>query len=123
MSCVRSPRLVSPLATWFAGPSALARFRARRLGRAPIVLRPRDRAWHAIAPDFATAVAMAEAGAPFQIAAERRYDRSGDPRRLRAAPAAGAPGFLPQVHHVLPRLARLMVALRVGLLGPLREET
>jgi hypothetical protein len=66
---------------------------------------------------------MAEAGAPFQIAAERRYDRSGDPRRLRAALAAGATVFLPQVHHVLPRLARLMVALRVGLLGPLREET
>jgi hypothetical protein len=115
--------LVSPLATWFAGPTALARFRAQRLGRAPAVLRPRDHAWRSIAPDFATAVAMAEAGAPFQIAAERRYDRSGDPRRLRAALAAGATVFLPQVHQVLPRLMRLMVALRVALVGPLREET
>jgi Cupin superfamily protein len=116
-------RLVSPLATWFTGPAAIERFRARRLGRAPTVLRPRDRAWRDIAPDFATAVAMARAGAPFQIAAERRYDRSGHPRQLPAALASGATVFLPQVHHVLPRLARLMVALRVALLGPLREET
>jgi hypothetical protein len=65
---------------------------------------------------------MAADGAPFQIAAERRYDRSGDPRRLRAALAAGATIYLPQVHQLLPRLMRLMVALRAGLLGPLREE-
>jgi mannose-6-phosphate isomerase-like protein (cupin superfamily) len=30
--------------------------------------------------------------------------------------------FFPQIHQVLPRLARLMVALRAELLGPLREE-
>jgi Cupin superfamily protein len=119
---VTSRRPVSPLATWFGGPSALARFRARRLGRRPTLLRPRDRAWRAIAPDFTTAVEMAATGAPFQIAAEREYDRSGDPRRLRAALAAGATIYLPQVHQLLPRLMRLMVALRAGLLGPLREE-
>jgi hypothetical protein len=113
---------VSPLATWFAGPAALAHFRRRRLSRAPLVLPPRDHGWRTLAPDFATAVAMAEAGVPFQIAAERRYDRSGDPRRLRAALAEGATVFLPQVHQVLPRLMRLMVALRMALLGPLREE-
>jgi hypothetical protein len=66
---------------------------------------------------------MAAAGAPFQIAAERRYDRSGDPRRLRAALAAGATIYLPQVHQLLPRLMRLIVALRAGLLGPLRQES
>jgi Cupin superfamily protein len=115
--------VVSPLATWFAGPAALARFRARRLGRAPTVLGPRDRAWRTIAPDFTTVIAMAEAGIPFQIAAERRYDRSGDPRRLRPALSAGATVFLPQAHQVLPRLMRLMVALRIALTGPLREET
>jgi Cupin superfamily protein len=120
---VPAARLVSPLATWFAGSEAIERFRARRLGRVPTVLRPCDRAWRDIAPDFATTVAMARTGAPFQIAVERRYDRSGDPGRLRAALASGATIFLPQVHHVLPRLARLMVALRVALLGPLREET
>jgi hypothetical protein len=65
---------------------------------------------------------MARAGVPFQIAAERRYDRTGDPGRLGPALAAGATVFLPQVHQVLPRLMRLMVALRAGLLGPLREE-
>jgi hypothetical protein len=114
---------VSPLATWFAGPTAVARFRKRSLGRAPSVLPPRDRDWRTIAPDFSTAVAMAEAGAPFQIAADRHYDRSGDPGRLKPALAAGATVFLPQVHQLLPRLMRLMVALRVALLGPLREET
>jgi hypothetical protein len=114
---------VSPLATWFAGPSALARFRARRLGRAPVVLRPRDGAWRTIAPDFATTLTMARAGLPFQIAAARRYDRSSDPRRLRAALGAGATVFFPQIHQVLPRLVRLMVAIRMGLTAPLREET
>jgi hypothetical protein len=113
---------VSPLATWFSGPAALARFRRRRLGRTPVVLRPRDDAWRTIGPGFATVVTMVKAGVPFQVAAERRYDRSGDPRRLGRALAAGATVFLPQVHQVLPRLMRLMVALRAGLLGPLREE-
>jgi len=112
----------SPLSTWFAGPAALARFRRSRLGRAPAVLRPRDRVWRDIAPAFADAVAMAAAGLPFQIADERRYDRRADPRRLAPALRAGATVFLPQVHQVLPRLLRLMVALRVALLGPLREE-
>jgi Cupin superfamily protein len=120
---MHSRGFVSPLATWFAGPAAVARFRRQRLSRAATLLHPRDREWRTIAPDFAAAVAMAEAGAPFQIAAERRYDRSGDPRRLRAALAAGATVFLPQVHQLLPRLTRFMVALRVALLGPLREET
>ena len=121
----RSPvplRATSPLATWFAAPQAIARFRERRLGRSPQVLRPRDAAWRSIAPDFDTAIAMAAAGVPFQIAAERRYDRRGDPRRLRRALAEGATVFLPQVHQVLPRLMRLIVALRVELLGPRTEE-
>ena len=65
---------------------------------------------------------MAGAGLPFQIVADRRYDRSADSRRLRGALAAGATVFLPQVHQVLPRLMRLMVALRVAFLGPFREE-
>jgi len=116
----RGPR--SPLTTWFAGPVALARFRRTRLGTTPTVLRPRDRAWRAIAPGFAGAVAMGASGLPFQIADERRYDRSADRRRLRPALRSGATVFLPQAHQVLPRLMRLMVALRVALLGAPREE-
>jgi mannose-6-phosphate isomerase-like protein (cupin superfamily) len=53
---------------------------------------------------------------------DRHYDRSGDPRRLRRALDAGATVYLPQAHEVLPRVARLMVAIRAGLLGPLRQE-
>jgi mannose-6-phosphate isomerase-like protein (cupin superfamily) len=65
---------------------------------------------------------MARGGLPFQIVADRRVDRSADPRRLAAALATGETAYLPQVHQVLPRLMRLMVALRVALLGPGREE-
>jgi hypothetical protein len=86
------------------------------------VLRPRDEAWREVAPDFAGCVAMAASGLPFQIADERRYDRTADPRGLRPALRRGATVFLPQVHQVLPRLMRLMVALRVALLGPRRAE-
>jgi hypothetical protein len=121
----RSPALgrgTSALDTWFGGPRAIARFRDGVLGRAPRVLRPRDAAWRSIAPDFDTVIAMAADGVPFQIAAERRYDRTGDPRRLRRALAEGATVFLPQVHQVLPRLMRLIVGLRVGVLGPRRQE-
>ena len=116
------PRAVaSPLASWFADEAAVARFRRRRVGRGPAVLPPRDSAWRRIAPGFDAAVRVAGSGVPFQIAAERRYDRTGDPRRLPAALAAGKTVFLPQVHQVLPRLARLMVALRAAVLGPRRE--
>ena len=62
------------------------------------------------------------AGVPFQIALERRYDRSGDPRRLPTALKRGATVYLPQAHQMLPRVARLMVALRETLLGARHEE-
>jgi hypothetical protein len=114
--------IVTPLTTWFASDAAVARFRRRRLGRAAVVLAPRDAAWRSIAPPFDTVVAMAASGLPFQIAADRRYDRSGDRRRLPKAIATGKTVFLPQAHQVLPRLARLMVALRVAFFGPWREE-
>lgn len=117
-----SARRTSPLASWLAGPAAEARFRRRWFGRAPVVLPPRDRAWRALAPPFAAWPALARAGLPFQIAADRRYDRSGDPRRLPRAIAEGKTVFFPQAHQVLPRIARLMVALRATFLGPGREE-
>jgi hypothetical protein len=63
---------------------------------------------------------MAGSGLPFQIAAERRVDRSGNPRRLAAALATGQTVYLPQVHQVLPRLMRLMVALRRAFFAPVR---
>jgi hypothetical protein len=116
------PGLVSPLATWFSDEGAVRRFRRHRLSRAPTILPPRDRAWRLVVPGFGEAVALAGSGIPFQIAADRQYDRSGDPRRLGPALATGATVFLPQVHQVLPRLARLMVALRHALCGPSREE-
>ena len=100
----------------------MTRFRTRWLSRVAVSLAPRDGAWRRLAPGFAGAMALAGSGVPFQIAADRRYDRRGDPRRLRSALARGATVFLPQVHQVLPRLARLMVALRHAFCGPFREE-
>lgn len=112
----------TPLTPWLGGRGDAARIR-RALGRRPLAVAARDRTWRAIAPDFETCVAMARSGLPFQIAAERRYDRSADPRRIARALAAGETIFLPQVHQVLPRLARLIVALRAAFMGPGREET
>ncbi|HSE95990.1 MAG TPA: cupin domain-containing protein [Methylomirabilota bacterium] len=111
----------SPLGSWFPDARALAGVR-RRLGHRPIRLAARDRAWRAMAPGFSGAVALAAAGCPFHVVAARRVDRSADRRRLPHALAAGATVYFPQVHQVLPRVMRLMVALRVGLLGPGREE-
>ena len=83
---------------------------------------PRDVQWRRLAPGWTGALALARAGLPFHLVSDRRYDRSGDRRRLRPALDTGATAYLPQAHEVLPRVARLMVAIRAGLLGPLREE-
>jgi len=117
-----SPTLRSPLASWFAGPAARRRFRRQVIGRRVALLTARDAAWRGVAPGFAGAVTLVRAGVPFQIALERRYDRSGDPRRLPTALKRGATVYLPQAHQVLPRVARLMVALRETLLGARHEE-
>ena len=112
----------SPLATWFRGPAAVERFRRLTLGRQTAVLSPRGSGWPAIAPDFDAALDLARAGVPFQTVAGRRYDRSGHPRVLPRALREGRTIFFPQVHQVLPRLARLMVAVRAALVGPARDE-
>jgi hypothetical protein len=114
--------VTSPLATWFPDPAALACFRRRHLGRRPVRLAPGDRTWQALAPGFDEARRLAASGLPFHDVADRRYARSGDRRTLRRALAQGATVYLPQVHQVLPRLMRLMVALRAAFLGPFREE-
>lgn len=115
-------RFLTPIRTWFADDRAPARFRARQLGRTSVVLPPLDHHWRRLVPGFPDAIALAGSGVPFQIVADRRYDRSADRRRIRRALADGQTIFLPQVHEILPRLARLMAALRAGLFGPRREE-
>src|SRR5262245_42532382 len=107
----RTPRRTTPLSTWFASPRAEERFRRRTFRRSPVVLAPRDGEWRSIAPGLREWPHIAGEGLPFQIAAERRYDRSGDARRLPPALAAGKTVYFPQIHQVLPRLARLMVAI------------
>ena len=115
-------RVVSPLASWFADARAIRRAR-RRLGAVPILFRARDRAWRSLAPGFAELLRLARTGLPFQIAAQRRYDRSGRASRLGPALRDGKTVFFPQIHQVLPRVMRLMVALRAEVLGPRRDET
>lgn len=114
--------VISPLATWFADGRALARFRRSRLGRRPALLQPRDRAWRALAPGFERVRRLASSGVPVHVVAARRYRRAPDRRELERAAAAGATVYLPQVHQMLPRVMRLMVALRASCLGPFREE-
>ena len=114
-------RIISPLAPWFRDARALAGVRVR-LGEAPILLAARDRSWRTLAPDFDDLVSLARLGLPFQIAAHRRYDRSGRIGRLLPALRAGKTVFLPQVHQVLPRVMRLIVALRASFMGGRRDE-
>ena len=66
---------------------------------------------------------LARSGLPVQIAAERRYHRRPTRSQLDRAFAAGATVYMPQIHQVLPRVARLMAALRATLFGGGREET
>lgn len=113
--------ITTPLAAWFPDAAALAPTR-RRLPHAPVLFPARDRAWRGLVPAFDDVVAFATRGLPFQIAAHRRYDRSGRAARLRPALAAGKTVFLPQVHQVLPRVMRLIVALRAAFMGPGRDE-
>jgi hypothetical protein len=117
--------ITTPLTSWFSGAAAVARARSRLSSpcRAPVLFRARDRAWRALAPPFDDVVALTSQGLPFQIAAQRRYDRAGRVARLRPALADGKTVFLPQVHQVLPRVMRLMVALRAAFMGAGREET
>jgi mannose-6-phosphate isomerase-like protein (cupin superfamily) len=66
---------------------------------------------------------LARSGLPVQIAAERRYQRRPTRAQIDRAFADGSTVFMPQIHQVLPRVARLMVSLRASLFGPGREET
>ena len=114
--------VTTPLASWFPDAAALASARPAVHRRSPAFFAARDRAWRPVAPGFDEIVALTALGLPFQIAANRRYDRSGRGAKLRPALAAGKTVFLPQAHQVLPRVARLMVALRVAFLGAGRDE-
>lgn len=113
------PRAVTPLASWFPAGAAAAR---RRIGPSHALFHASDDAWRTLVPPFEEVVSLAGSGLPFQIAAERRYDRAGRAARLRPALAAGKTVFLPQIHQVLPRVMRLIVALRVAFVGPAHEE-
>ena len=120
--------ITTPLASWFPDAAALARASRRlsidgRQARRAVLFLARDRGWRALTPPFDDVVALTGHGLPFQIAADRRYDRSGRRTRLRPALAAGKTVFLPQIHQVFPRVMRLMVALRAAFLGAGREET
>jgi hypothetical protein len=114
--------VISPLATWLPDSRTVSTFR-RRLGAVPAVLEPRDNAWRGIAPGFERAAALARDGVPFHVVADREHHRTPDPKELTAALASGATVLFPGVHEVLPRIARLMVALRAEIFGPLREES
>jgi mannose-6-phosphate isomerase-like protein (cupin superfamily) len=80
-----------------------------------------DRGWKTIVPPFAEVIEMARSGLPFHIASGGRTQASPRKGRIRSALVNGETIYLPQSHEVLPRLARLVVAIRSGLLGPFRH--
>lgn len=88
----------------------------------PRLFAPRDRGWRTLVPPFDAMVALVERGLPFHVAAERRYDRTARAARLRPALAAGKTVYVPQAHQVLPRVARLIVALCAAVMGAPRPE-
>ncbi|MBI1854067.1 MAG: cupin-like domain-containing protein [Planctomycetes bacterium] len=112
---------LGPLASWFASRIDLVRFRDASVGRASAVLAPRDSAHRMIVPDFAGSLDLARSGLPFHAVLERDHDRSPDSARVDRLLAEGRTIFLVQPHQVLPRLARLIVAIRAAFLGPFRN--
>jgi hypothetical protein len=109
--------LGSALATWFPGGRVSARFRRQLLTGRPALLAARDGRWRDLAPPFRDTVRLAGSGIPVQSVADRRYDRVPTSQRLARALADGHTIFLPQIHQILPRLMRLMIALRVTCFG------
>ncbi|MBI2205570.1 MAG: hypothetical protein HYU41_17125 [Candidatus Rokubacteria bacterium] len=114
--------IVSPLATWWRTGAAFRAFRVRMRARRATILHPRDAAWRGIAPGFERLRDLVGAGLPFQLAADHHQVARPDRARLIEALDGGATVFMPQAHQVLPRVARLMVALRAALLGAFRDE-
>ena len=116
------PAIVSPLATWWRTDAALRAFRVRMRRRRATIVPPRAGGWRDIAPGFERLRDLVGAGLPFHVAADRQQDARPDRARLIEALARGGTVFMPQAHQVLPRVARLVVALRAALLGAFRDE-
>lgn len=110
----------TPLATWFPDRPSLLGV-ARRRPRVATVFPPLDRGFRALVPSFEEVLAMASSGLPVHVAANRKTDPRPTARRVRAAAASGDTIYLPQAHQVLPRVMRLIAAMRSGILGPFRE--
>jgi mannose-6-phosphate isomerase-like protein (cupin superfamily) len=113
-------RVHTPLDTWF--PTAASLRALKRRPREARLFPARDRGWRALVPPFGEMIALIERGLPFHIAAERRCDRTARRGRLGPALAAGKTVYVPQAHQVLPRVARLMVALRAAVMDAPRAE-
>jgi hypothetical protein len=88
-----------------------------RLPRRAALLLPRNDAWRDLAPGFPTCARWLRDGLPFHSVLDRRVRRGG-----RVDLHGGATVYLPQAHQILPRVARLMAALRAALFGPRSEE-
>ncbi len=111
-----------PLDSWFDGFASIERFRRATLGRTVAVLPALDDEWRSVAPDFDGAAVLAGSGLPVHVVADGSHDRAPDPGALDRALLNGKTALLVQPHQYLPRLARLVVALRAAFTGPFREE-
>jgi hypothetical protein len=82
-----------------------------------------DQDWRHLIPGYAACVAFTQMGLPFHSVLEGSHDTEPDHERIPEDLKAGRSIVLLQPHELMPRLARLMVALRATFFGPFFKES
>lgn len=108
-----------PLHSWFPSPVP-----ARMLPAGPHRVFPAlDQDWRHLIPGYEACVAFTQMGLPFHSVLEGSHDTEPDHERIPEDLKDGRSIVLLQPHEVMPRLARLMVALRATFFGPFFKES
>jgi hypothetical protein len=108
-----------PLQSWFEtipGPAELPSSLAH-------VLAPRDEAWREIVPGYETCVELTRLGLPFHAVREGMHEEEPQHAEIPSYLREGKSIILIQPHELMPRLMRLIVALRAAFFGPFQEES
>jgi hypothetical protein len=87
------------------------------------VYEPLDQAWQELLPGYESCVAFTRTGLPFHAVIEGSHDERPRPAQIPAALRAGKSIILLQPHEVMPRLMRLVVALRAAFFGAFFDES
>jgi hypothetical protein len=89
----------------------------RVLGRRVALIPARDEAWRTVTPGSRATVRARTGSASRSTPCSSGATIASGDRRARARAGDARDRYVPQIHQVLPRVARLMVALREELLG------